>query len=221
MPQPPRTDRRAIVAATIGLLDEVGLEKVSLHAIAARLGVKQPALYHHFDSKAALMAAVAAEVLDRHHTDRLPDAGEAWDAFVIRNARSLRRAMLSVRDGARLISSAGSRVPEQGNAIAQVDLLERAGFDGRTAVLALIAVSRYTIGAALEEQASRSNPSLADSADGVDGTDDRAARFARTLRAAAAAGADGEFELGLAALVRGLDVSREHDSREQREGNAP
>ncbi|WP_314149668.1 TetR/AcrR family transcriptional regulator C-terminal domain-containing protein [uncultured Leifsonia sp.] len=226
MPQPPRTDRRAIVAATIGLLDEVGLEKVSLHAIAARLGVKQPALYHHFDSKAALMAAVADEVLDRYHTDRLPDAGEAWDAFVIRNARSLRRAMLSVRDGARLISSAGSRVPEQGNAIAKVDLLERAGFDGRTAVLALIAVSRYTIGAALEEQASRSNPSLADSADGLEGTDDRAARFGRTLRAAAAAGADGEFELGLTALVRGLDDSREndctgHDGKEKREGNAP
>lgn len=215
MPQPSRTNRHAIVAATIDLLDEVGLEKVSLHAIAARLGVKQPALYHHFDSKTALMAAVAEEVLDRHHTDRLPNVGEAWDAFVIRNARSLRRAMLSVRDGARLISSAGSRVPKLSNAIAQVELLERDGFDGGTAVLALIAVSRYTIGAALEEQASRSNPSLSDSADSLDGTDDRAARFAEILRDVATAGTAQEFELGLSALVRGLD-----DHRKKREGNA-
>jgi len=210
MPQPARTNRRAIVAAAIELLDERGLDGLSLHEIAARLGVKQPALYHHVASKADLLSAVAEEVLDRHHTARLPNDGEAWDAFTARNARSLRGAMLSVRDGARLISSAGGRVPKLGNAMAQVDLLERAGFDGRTAVLALIAVSRYTIGAALEEQASRSNPPLSASAPG---DDERIVRFAGILRDVTAAGPDAEFDLGLAALLAGLDAQRKKRER--------
>jgi TetR/AcrR family tetracycline transcriptional repressor len=145
----------------------------------------------------------------------LPKAGDAWNDFVIRNARSLRRAMLSVRDGARLISSAGDRVPKLSNAIAQVELLERGGFHSTTAVLALIAVSRYTIGAALEEQASRSKPSLSGSADDADGSDAREARFAGILRDVAAAGQEQEFDLGLFALVRGLD-----DLNEEREGKA-
>jgi len=205
MPQPSRTDRPAIVTAAIELLDELGLDKVSLYAIAARLGVKQPALYHHFENKAALLAAVADEVLARHHRDRLPRAGETWDAFVRRNARSLRVAMLSVRDGARLISSSGSRVPQVDNAIAQVGLLERSGFGGPNAVLALIAVSRYTIGAALEEQGSRESPPLSAA---IPAGDERTAHLADILRQVAAAGPDKEFELGLDALVRGLDSHR-------------
>lgn len=205
MPQPARTDRAAIVTVAIELLDELGLDKVSLYAIAARLSVKQPALYHHFENKAALLGAVADEVLARHHRDRLPRPEETWDAFLRRNARSLRVALLSVRDGARLISSSGSRVPELDNAIAQVSLLERSGFDGPNAVLALIAVSRYTIGAALEEQGSRESPSLSAA---VPPGDERTAHLADVLRHVAAGGPDLEFELGLDALVRGLDSHR-------------
>ena len=65
MPQPRRTDRAAIVSAAIEVLDENGLDGLSLRAIAARLGVQQPALYHHVASKADLLAAVGDEVLDR------------------------------------------------------------------------------------------------------------------------------------------------------------
>ncbi|WP_427885003.1 TetR/AcrR family transcriptional regulator C-terminal domain-containing protein [Kribbella sp. GL6] len=152
MPQQRRTDRAAIVAAAIAVLDERGLDKLSLHAIAARLGVRQPALYHHFEDKNALLSAVAAEVLERGHTDRLPEPGEDWRAFLTRNAHSLRRAMLSVRDGARLLAVAGPRAPKLGNALAQVTFLEHHGFTGTDAILAYVAVSRYTIGATLEQQ---------------------------------------------------------------------
>src|SRR3954471_6986828 len=116
MPQPRRTDRPAIIAAAIEVLNDRGLDGLSLHAIAARLGIRQPALYHHFDSKTALLAAVAGEVLDRWHTDRTPAEGERWQDFLTRNARSLRQAMRSVRDGGRLIASAGPRSPNIDNA---------------------------------------------------------------------------------------------------------
>jgi TetR/AcrR family transcriptional regulator, tetracycline repressor protein len=197
----PRLDRRAIVAATIEALDERGLDRLSSHAVAARLGVRQPALYHHFRDKAALLAAAAAEVLDRWHTERLPERGENWDAFLLRNARSMRRAMLNVRDGARLIAAAGPRVPNPANALAQLSFLQEQGFSGTDAALAFIAVSRYTIGSTLEQQSARDGSAIV-----VPGEHELpgAHRLARIADALAALGPDHEFEVGLAALVRGL-----------------
>jgi TetR/AcrR family transcriptional regulator, tetracycline repressor protein len=202
VPYPSRTDQRSIVSAAITVMDERGLDGVSLRAIATHLGIRQPALYHHFASKAELLDAAADEVLDRWHTDRLPAGGEPWHDFVVRNARSLRRAMLNVRDGARLIASSGSRSPRLDNAIAQVALLEDAGFSATDAVLALIAVSRYTIGAAIEQQTTRDNGDIV-----IDtNRDDHAAiHLIDATRQVVALGQDHEFETGLAALIRGFD----------------
>lgn len=202
MPYPRRVDRQSIVSAAIELMNERGLDDVSLRAIATRLGVRQPGLYHHFDSKAELLDAVAEEILDRWHTDRRPTENERWDEFVTRNARSLRRAMLRVRDGARLIASAGSRSPHIDNAIAQVTLLEEAGFSGPEAILALIAVSRYTIGSAMEQQTARDSGDIVIT---TDRTDAETAHFIDVARQVVDLGQDHEFETGLAALVRGLD----------------
>jgi TetR/AcrR family tetracycline transcriptional repressor len=201
----PGLDRRTIVGATIETLDEHGLDALSGHSVARRLGVAQPALYHHFRDKADLLAATADEVLDRWHTDRLPEPGEAWDAFLVRNARSLRRAMLAVRDGARLVASSGSRAPNPANAIAQVGLLQAHGFSGPDAVLAFIAVSRYTIGSTVEQQSAPDGSAITlDAGD----SDEDADRLATIVRAVAALGPDHEFEVGLTALVRGLAPPR-------------
>ncbi|QKT08740.1 TetR/AcrR family transcriptional regulator C-terminal domain-containing protein [Gordonia sp. X0973] len=201
MPYPSRTDQASIVSAALEVLDERGLDDVTLRAIADRLGIRQPALYHHFANKGALLDAVADEILTRRHTDRLPDDGEQWDAFVARNARSMRRAMLSIRDGARLIASAGSRSPQPDTAIAQVSLLERAGFTATDAITALIAVSRYAIGSAIEQQTARDGGDIVIE---IDRDDDGARRFVESARQVVALGQDHEFETGLNALIRGL-----------------
>jgi TetR/AcrR family tetracycline transcriptional repressor len=200
MPRPRRLGQRIIVSAAVELLDERGLDDLSMYAIAARLGVRQPALYHHFRHKAEILAAVADEVLDRWHTERLPQPGEPWRAFLTRNAHSMRRAMLSVRDGARLVAVAGPRAPHVANAIAQVDFLERHGFSGTGAILAFIAVSRYTIGATLEQQAS-AGAAILTAGDGLPAEADRLAQLTKQV---AALGQDHEFAVGLDALVAGL-----------------
>ncbi|GCE44412.1 TetR/AcrR family transcriptional regulator C-terminal domain-containing protein [Rhodococcus sp. USK10] len=202
MPYPRRTDRDSIVSAAIELMQERGLDSVSLRAISTRLGVRQPGLYHYFGGKAELLDAVAEEILCRWHTDRLPADGECWDEFVARNARSLRRAMLGVRDGARLIASTGSRSPSLDNAIEQITLLEDAGFSGTDAALALIAVSRYTIGSAIEQQTARDGGEIVIA---TDRTDSAASHLIDIARQVVALGQDHEFETGLAALLRGLD----------------
>ncbi len=198
VPHPRQLERSAIIDATLAVLDERGLDALSLHAIAKHLGVRQPALYHHFPSKAALLDAAAAEVLDRRHTERLPRDGDTWQEFLDRNARSLRAALLAVRDGARLIAATGPRTPDPATTLARIDLFERHGIAPVDAVLASIAVSRYVIGCVLEEQ---SAPSAAPPADPAPGTE----RLRSIAAALSSLTPDREFETGLEALIRGLE----------------
>ncbi|MDH3705681.1 MAG: TetR/AcrR family transcriptional regulator [Acidimicrobiia bacterium] len=51
----------AIVAAARSQVEAGGFEAVSLRAVARDLGVTAPALYDHIDSKAELLALIAAE----------------------------------------------------------------------------------------------------------------------------------------------------------------
>lgn len=55
--------RAEVVVRAIGVLDETGLEALSMRRLAADLGVQPGALYHHFDNKAALGYAVVDEVI--------------------------------------------------------------------------------------------------------------------------------------------------------------
>ncbi|WP_027341396.1 TetR/AcrR family transcriptional regulator C-terminal domain-containing protein [Hamadaea tsunoensis] len=199
MPHPRRLERATIVAATIDVLNERGLDELSLHTIAQRLGVRQPALYHHFPSKSALLDATAAEVLDRWHTERLPQPGEAWREFLARNAYSLRRALLTVRDGARLVAATGPRAPEPASALARIEFLEHHGFTAAGAVLASIAVSRYVLGCVLEQQLAPTQ-AITPSAYAEQPPD----RLQRISEEIVRLGPDHEFDVGLQALLRGL-----------------
>jgi len=53
--------RAAMLDSTLELIDQGGLHSVSLRAVARRLGVTDAALYHHFPTKEALVAALAAD----------------------------------------------------------------------------------------------------------------------------------------------------------------
>lgn len=53
-----RLGPEVIVSEAILLLNEEGIEGVSLRRLAARLGIKAPSLYWHFADKSALLAAV-------------------------------------------------------------------------------------------------------------------------------------------------------------------
>jgi AcrR family transcriptional regulator len=61
MAHPKQLDPAEILATAVGLLEEVGSDALSLRAIATRLGVKAPSLYHHFADKAKLEQAIIGE----------------------------------------------------------------------------------------------------------------------------------------------------------------
>ncbi|KWX26000.1 hypothetical protein AFM11_01720 [Mycolicibacterium wolinskyi] len=196
MGEPVRLDRQRIIDAAFALINEVGLDGLSTHRLAAVLDVKQPALYWHFPTKKALLEALAQEMVDRYHTRPLPKAGEGWREFLFSNARSFRRALLSVRDGARLHAGTRPTAAAVEHPERQIQFLTEAGFSAEAAAYSLIAISRYTVGAVLEQQAESEKPGdIDESAEGLPGL----------LARLEAAGPDVEFEFGLTALIDGIE----------------
>ena len=73
---PPDVMRDRIVAAVLMLVDDEGLEAVTMRRVAQAVGVQAPSLYNHVRSKEALLDAVAESVMNRVDTSGF--ASEDW-----------------------------------------------------------------------------------------------------------------------------------------------
>ncbi len=65
--------REALLEASLALIAEGGVQALSLRAAARRAGVSPGAPYHHFSSRAALLASIGAAGFNRLH-DRMSEA---------------------------------------------------------------------------------------------------------------------------------------------------
>lgn len=90
-PSKPLISRETAAKAALDVIDEVGLDKLSLDRVAKKLRVQPPSLYHHFSDKAELMAEVARLIL----TD-LPDLKTqgAYEERLVALCVATRRSLL-------------------------------------------------------------------------------------------------------------------------------
>ena len=140
-----------MVRAALRLLDEVGLEGLTLRRLAADLGVQAPALYWHFANKQALLDHMAQAIADE--TRGFDGAGQPWDERLMAYARRNRQALLRHRDGARVV--AGNRPTEAMFPTAEraLAVLVEAGFTPGEALRSLVAIGTFVGGFVTEEQA--------------------------------------------------------------------
>jgi TetR/AcrR family tetracycline transcriptional repressor len=149
--------RAEVLQAAIDLLDEAGLDGLTMRLLASRLGVRASALYRHYPSKQALLDAMVEHLVAP--AAAAPRLDGPWDEQLRGVAAGMREIMLAHRDGARLMS--GFHDPG-GEAVATfrhlVATLIAAGAPAETAVAAVDTVVAYVNGFTIEEQARVTNP---------------------------------------------------------------
>ncbi|WP_128802767.1 MULTISPECIES: TetR/AcrR family transcriptional regulator [unclassified Streptomyces] len=200
-------DRKRVADTALKLLNETGLDGLTLRAIAKELDVKAPALYWHFKDKQALLDEMATEMYRRMVAGTALDPADTWQERMRRTNHGLRAALLAYRDGARVYS--GSRFTGTDHAREMEEnlrLFTAAGFTLAETVRANATAYAYTIGFVIEEQGVKPLPG--ERREGYD-LGDRA-RMLAEYPLAAAAGAeifedyDRHFEEGLQLLIAGV-----------------
>jgi TetR/AcrR family transcriptional regulator, tetracycline repressor protein len=147
-------DRTIVIATALELLDEVGLDALTLRRLAEKLKVKAPAIYWHFTNKQDLLDEMATAVLGVESRNLTLRKSMRWDAWARFYGRSLRQALLRYRDGARMVS--GTRLTDPSLYSSMETSLKRltdAGFSSYMATVILSTIYSYVIGFVIEEQA--------------------------------------------------------------------
>ncbi|MFC7381281.1 TetR/AcrR family transcriptional regulator C-terminal domain-containing protein [Sphaerisporangium rhizosphaerae] len=147
-------ERRAqVLRAAIELLDEVGLDGLTMRLLAGRLGVRAGALYRHYPSKQALLDAMVAHLVTPP-ADAVPPLDGPWEERLRGLAIGMRELMLAHRDGARLMSTfhdPGKEAVRFYHGL--IAALSAAGVPADTAAVAVDTVVAYVNGYTTEEQA--------------------------------------------------------------------
>jgi len=149
-PSKPLISRSNAAEAALEVIDEHGLEALSLGLVAKKLGVRPPSLYHHFKDKSELLQEVARIMLVRI---TLMDSGdESYEERIIDICVSTRRAMLKHPNAAPLIL----RYFPKHMLLAAYDRAARdEPFPTSIQLVVIEAIERLTYGTALFEAAAR------------------------------------------------------------------
>ncbi|WP_053725002.1 TetR/AcrR family transcriptional regulator C-terminal domain-containing protein, partial [Streptomyces sp. WM6378] len=205
-----KIDRAQVADTALRLLNELGLDGLTLRAIAKELGVQAPALYWHFKNKQALIDEMATVMYRRMTADGVPGTDcDSWQEGVRAFNRALRAMLLAYRDGAKVYGGARFTGTDHAQSMeAYLGMMLEAGFEFRGAVRAAMTTYHYTMGFVEEEQGSEPRPG--ERGRGVDVAERAELLAAYPLAAAAGAemfeGFDERFEEGLGVVVAGIEA---------------
>ncbi|PXX54592.1 TetR family transcriptional regulator [Nocardia tenerifensis] len=209
-----KLDTQVIAQAALELLDDVGLDGLTMRKVAAALDVQAPALYWHVKNKRELLDAMARTVfVAAVEGVEAPRRDESWQDWTVGLATRLRRSMLRYRDGASVL--AGTYVDDDAmwrTVELTLRTLEDAGFALAEAARVFPILLHYTVGFVIEEQARGgaeydSNPYRPDHIEqAVDG--DRYPLSATMVDELFSADFDAEFEYGLRVILAGIVATR-------------
>lgn len=182
--------RRAdVLRGARDLIDAEGLDALTMRKLGAALNVQAGALFWLFSGKQALLVAIAEEMLAGVADS--PPAGP-WDQRLVTLAHRVRRALLGLRDGARLVAETFATEPNTRlTGRTGRTILMDAGLPAEQAAWAMSALGNYILGQAIEQQAAGPDWALAQAGDDE-------------LAAAVVAGPDRRFEFGLGLMIDGI-----------------
>jgi AcrR family transcriptional regulator len=195
--------RTRIITTAMALIEADGPQAVSMTRLATELGCGLIPLYGLVPSTAALLDGIAAAVMAGVEVSPVPGAG--WPDQLRAQARAIRLAArayprCSVAVAAREPASAAMVRPTE-QALAT---LRSAGFDGQDAAHIVRALAAYLAGSLLREVGVA--PELTAEGRRLQPRMDEFPHVTGLAAELTRADPDGDFELGLDLLVRGMDA---------------
>ena len=200
MPRPksPLLSRTLIIGAALALIDAEGLAALSTRRLALELGVSGPSLYNHFPTKDDLLEAVADSVIAQIDIRALDTA--PWPQALSGWARSYRTALA---EHPNLVPIAGQGPGRRPSALRMADTvygaLVAAGWPPREATRIGALMRFFVIGSALGSFAGGFVPDPS-----VYTAEYPHLQEAHLLAERRQSVDEGAFELGLTALIAGL-----------------
>ena len=206
-----RLTRARIVEAAVHIMDEVGLEAVSMRHVARDLGVEAMSLYNHVESKEDILDGICEHVMGEFD---FPSPTGDWAEDCRHGARAWRRLLQAHPDVMRLF--AGHRGPAQSvDSLRPMEfalrLFREAGLSDRDTAQAFHAFGGYIQGFVMMEAGSIAG-----------GTDEAQMKAHAELAASlppdefaalraispffAECDSDEQFEFGLDLMIRGLQA---------------
>ena len=149
-------DRSRITATVLEMIDEVGVEKVTMRALAARLDVSAMALYHHVEDKDELLRMVGDDILGKLDLPD-PDAGDWREQFTNVSLAAV-DALLEVPGLSTVLLS--SKMLPNARRLVQfcISQFERGGLDHDTAQEVYAGVQTLVLGRLLIEENANFRP---------------------------------------------------------------
>jgi len=139
--------RGRLVTAALDLLDEAGLEGLTMRTLAERLGMRAASLYWHIRDKDQLLGLLAESIVAEVPE---PASDLPWRVQLEAFATDYRDVLRSHRDGARVVMAAQPAAPRLYERL--VSALLAAGFDGGVAVDACHLLAGTYVPAAVAEE---------------------------------------------------------------------
>ncbi|MFZ5642463.1 MAG: TetR/AcrR family transcriptional regulator C-terminal domain-containing protein [Bacillota bacterium] len=142
-------DRVKIIQAALDLLNEVGLQQLTMRRLAESLGIKAASLYWHVTDKGELMQLLADNICDRIF---LPEENRNWRELVVSLSNQYRNILLSIRDSAEILVDTVPATPRRLRVIENMfGILYRAGFSPQEVVFASGLINNYVLSFVMDE----------------------------------------------------------------------
>ncbi|MGH2946251.1 MAG: TetR/AcrR family transcriptional regulator [Solirubrobacteraceae bacterium] len=211
-PRPPLT-RERVLGEALRLVDEDGLEALTMRRLGKRLGIEAMSLYHHVDGKAGLRAGIVDLMWEE--VERSVEEGDDWKHALRSLATRLRALAADHPHAFPLLMGASSFAEPMLRALSRgLAVLREAGFDDDRSARTLNTVVGYACGyAAMELSFLATGVTATRGADQLDSLvelaralpPDTAPELVRVARDCCLCDMDQQFEFGLDALLAGLD----------------
>jgi TetR/AcrR family tetracycline transcriptional repressor len=150
-----KINRDMVRRAGLKLLNEDGLEQLTLRRLGVELNVQAATIYWHFKSKEELLDEMATTVLAEGAGNLIPVRKSTdWRVWASTFGEGLRKTLLAYRDGARMVSGTRLTNTEYLKTTERIgNRMLAAGFSVRAAVVLFSTIYNYTLSFVIEEQA--------------------------------------------------------------------